>query len=98
MPDTDHLQHLCERLAARIRAEFVTFEGHTVRVDAGDAGMIYVAIRDAKREVELGEELSSQLESLLERELDDEPEQLDFAISLGSTNKDLLLQIEVREV
>ena len=99
MPD-DHqeLKHLCEKLTDRIRSQWPTYDGHTVRADAGDAGMIYVALRGAKREREAAEQLGGEIESLLAHELADEPEELDFAISVGSTNKDLLLQIELRYV
>lgn len=100
MPDEkqERLKHLSDKLTERIRSEWPTFEGHDVRADAGDPGMIYVALRGAKRDLDAGEQLSAKLESLLGRELDEEPEDVDFAISLGSTNKDLLLQIELRYV
>lgn len=100
MPDKkqEYLKHLCEKLTERIRSRWPTFEGHDVRADAGDPGMIYVALRGAKRDPDAGEALSSKLESLLGRELDEKPDAVDFAISLGSTNEDLLLQIELRYV
>ncbi|QDG50339.1 hypothetical protein FIV42_06210 [Persicimonas caeni] len=94
----EHLKHLSEKLAERIRSEWPTYGGHDVRADAGDPGMIYVALRGAKRDFDAGEAFSGELESLLDGELDGEPEAIDFAISLGSTNKDLLLQIELRYV
>jgi hypothetical protein len=97
MPE-DYLAQLCQKLAGRIGSEWPTFQDHALRADAGDAGMIYVALRGAKRDVEAGEELSSELASLLEDELDEEPKNIDFAISIGSGNNDLLLQIELRYV
>jgi hypothetical protein len=96
-PD-DHLKNLCKELASRIQAERPMFEDHEVRADAGDAGMIYVALRGAKRELDAGEQLSDELASLIEGELDAEPKDIDFAISVGSGNKDLLFQIELRYV
>jgi hypothetical protein len=99
MPD-DRLKHLCQKLASRIETEWPIVDGHTLRADAGDAGMIYVALRGAKGDLEAGDKLSGELESLLSDALDEEPgdRELDFAISVGSGNKDLLLQIELRYV
>jgi hypothetical protein len=92
------LKQRCDEIAERIQQAYASYEGHAVRVDSGDAGMIYVALRDARRQPELGERLGAKLEALLEEEIDGESEELDFAISLGSGNRDLLLQVEVRYV
>ncbi|MFU8804180.1 MAG: hypothetical protein ACNA8W_10255 [Bradymonadaceae bacterium] len=97
MANHNPLSTIAEELASSIADEFPTFEDYKVRVDAGEAGMIYVALREAKAKLDLGEELSTALEAHLDRELGDRARDIQFAISLGSGNRDLLLQIELRQ-
>lgn len=90
------LEQLCDGLAARINDELPTFGGFDVRADAGEPGLVYVALRGAKREVEAGEKLARRLETLVEEVLDETEDEFGFALSIGAGMRDLLLQIEVR--
>lgn len=95
--DEEYLEHLCERLANQIHAEIPHQGDYAVRADAGDPGLIYVALRGAKRDRDAGEQLADRVSSLLDRELAEEPRELEYALSMGAGNKDLLLQVDVRE-
>lgn len=92
------LKALSDRLASRLQDDFPRYEGEDVRVDAGDPGMIYVAIRGARRQPELGHSLAEEISGVTEDVLAKTPMDVDFAVSLGAGNDDLLLQIELREV
>ncbi len=94
---TTELELRAHRIAENIGEKHPTFEGFDVRADAGEPGMVYVALRQAKREVRAGERFAGKLESLVKSEIDDASSELGFAISLGQGNQDLLLQIELRE-
>lgn len=98
MSDTDRLKALADDIAERLGAKYASFSGYDVRADAGDAGMIYVALRGAKRDRDAGEAFADQVGALVERTLDEAADSIDFAVSLGAGNKDLLLQIELRQV
>ena len=98
MADSRDLRALSEQVADRLRADFPEYDGRDVRVDAGDPGMVYVAIREAKRQPELGRSLADEMSTAIEDALSDSPIAVEFAISLGAGNEDLLLQIELREV
>lgn len=87
-------EELCEDIAREINDEFQEFEGYEVRADAGSLGVIYVAIREAKHEIALGEKLADRLAPILEQQL--EGRDLDFGVSLGTGDEDLLLQVQIR--
>jgi len=89
------LDELCEEIAARINDEVPTFGGYDVRADAGSLGAIYIALREAQHELETGEQLADRVAPILDDEL--ENRDLDYAISLGAGDEDLLLQVEVRK-
>lgn len=93
----EDLHALCQKITTQIAEDHPIFKGFDVRADAGEPGMIYVALRGAKREIAAGEELAKALESLLEPMIDMAKLNVDFAISLGRGNRDLLLQIELRQ-
>lgn len=92
------LRELCERLAEGIEERWAEFEGHAVRADAGEAGMIYVALRGAKGELQVGEALAEKLDPWLEERLDAHSDSLGFAVSIGRSDRDLLLQVDVRSL
>ncbi len=96
MSDQTHLDELAQAIVARMRGDVASFQGHAVRADAGEAGMIYVALRGAKRDRDAGEALAARISGLVEAALADEAQAVDFAVSLGQGDKDLLLQIELR--
>lgn len=96
MSDASNLRELCERLAKELREEWPEFEGHSVRADAGDAGKIYVALREARHEREVGEEFAEKLEPWLVDRLAERAGAYDFAVSVGRSDRDLLLQVDVR--
>ncbi|MGM0556389.1 MAG: hypothetical protein ACQEVA_08440 [Myxococcota bacterium] len=98
MSEDIDLKELSERIATEFRAEYPRYEGEDVRVDAGDPGMIYVALRGARRQPELGRALADEVAGLVEGLLAESPLDVDFAVSLGAGDEDLLLQIELREV
>lgn len=87
-------QELCESIATQINEQIPQFDGHQVRADAGSSGAIYVALRGARSDISAGERLADRLAPLIEGQI--EGRNLDFAVSLGSGDEDLLLQIEVR--
>ena len=91
----EKLHSMGDEIAGRINAEVSTFEGFEVRADAGEAGMVYVALRGAKRELEAGERLAKRLSDLVEGVIEKD-EALDFGLGMGRGNKDLLLRIELR--
>lgn len=91
------LDQVCEGLARRINDGCPTFEGFDVRADAGEPGLVYVALRRAKRQSEVGEIFADRVAELVEDALDEEDDEFGFAISIGAGMRDLLLQIEVRE-
>lgn len=91
-----NLDAAAERVANRIRRQFSHFRDYAVRADAGGDGMVYVALRQARRDVAAGERLADQLTPVISETLDAEPDRLDFAISLGSGDEDLLLLVEIR--
>lgn len=88
------LTHLGDRVAGAIAAKYKEFKGFRLRADAGEPGMIYVALREAKKSPAVGEELSAALDALVEGEL--EGEAVDFALSMSFGSRDLVLQIELR--
>ena len=88
---------ICRELAAKINDELGEFSGFDTRADAGEPGMIYVALRGAKKEVEEGEKFADEIAAIIEDDLADRGDELPFAISVGAGNKDLLLQIEIRQ-
>lgn len=88
---TDQLEALCRAVADRIGDEIEQFEGFDVRADAGEPGMIYVALRDAKDRRDVGERFAEQVASVVEEETGE------FALSVGAGDSDLLLQIEIRQ-
>lgn len=90
------LEHICEGLARRINDEFPTFQGFDTRADAGEPGLVYVALRGAKHDTEVGEAFADRVADLVEVALDAEEDRLRFAVSIGAGMRDLLLQIEVR--
>jgi hypothetical protein len=98
MSDDADLKALSTRVAEQLRVEYSRYEEHDVRVDSGDPGMVYVAIRRARRQPELGRALADEVGAEIERVLSASPIDVDFAISMGTGNEDLLLQIELREV
>jgi hypothetical protein len=98
MSETVDLEALSQQIADAIGREFSNFDGNDVRADAGDPGMIYVAIRGARRESDLGRALANEMSSTIEQQLAESPRDVEFAISLGAGNDDLLLRIELREV
>lgn len=89
-----NLEQIGRRIADRIGAELDEFGGHAVRADAGKPGMIYVALRGAKGDVELGGQFAERVGELVDELLEDR--QAAFAVSMGAGDDDLLLQIEVR--
>lgn len=90
----EDIDQLCEGIASTINDEIPEYEGYDVRADAGSLGAIYVALREARQEIAVGEDLADRVAPILEREL--EGRELDFSVSLGTGDQDLLLQIEVR--
>ena len=87
------IDELCRSLAARIGDEFPQFEGYDLRADAGSAGTVYVALREAKHDTAAGERLADELTEHIEDEL--AGDDLDFALGLGAGDDDLLLRIEL---
>ncbi|MFW5968694.1 MAG: hypothetical protein ACOCV2_14310 [Persicimonas sp.] len=96
MPDTSELRELCERLVEELREQWPKYEGHRVRADAGDPGKIYVALREARGEQAVGEAFAEQLDPWLLERLDEQPGAYAFAVSIGRSDRDLLLQVDVR--
>ena len=94
MTDAPDLSRLADELAARIQQELPTFEGRDLRADAGEGGIIYIALRRAKKAPEAGERLAARLEHLLDAALEGTPAA--YAISLGRGDRDLLFHIELR--
>ena len=92
------LDQFCDELASSINESLPTFEGHDLRADAGESGMIYVALRGAKKKTDLGESLAERIAAIADDAIAAEDHPIDFAISMGRGNKDLLLQIECRVV
>lgn len=90
------LGDFCARLADRINEEVDAFQGRDLRADAGETGMVYIALRNAKGRDDLGEGLADRIAGIVEDELDALDEPIGFAISLGRGNRDLLLQVECR--
>lgn len=94
--NTEPLANFAQTLAKAIGDRWPQFGGVDLRADAGEPGMIYVALRGARRQPELGEKLAEKIENLA-AELSERGEAaIAVAISLGRGNKDLLLQIECR--
>ena len=91
-----YLAQFGARLAKAINDEISTFKGHKLRADAGEPGMIYVALRGAKKETALGQSLADKVGQIADRLIADEDQPIDCAISMGRGNRDLLLQIECR--
>lgn len=89
------LDDVSEQIAGKINSEFSEFEGFDVRADAGSLGAVYVALRQAQTEYETGERFADEVAPILEREL--EGTGLDFAVSMGAGDEDMLLQIEIRQ-
>ncbi len=91
------LQSIAETIARRVNDELSPFEGFDLRADAGEPGMVYVALRGAKKEAEVGERLATKLAALVADVLEKSDEKgLDFALAMGRGNKDLLLRVEVQ--
>jgi hypothetical protein len=88
------LSRLGDQVAGAISQQYPEFKGFRLRADAGEPGMIYGALREAKRSPGVGEELSAALDALIEQEL--KGEAVDFALSMGFGSRDLVLQIELR--
>ena len=87
------LEEQSEVLAAKIGAAFSQFEGLAVRADAGEEGRIFVALRKAKKEREKAERFAKVLHELVEQESGP----LDFRLSQGAGDKDLLFLVELIE-
>ena len=91
----EDLDELCEEIARRINDEIDAFGGYELRADAGSIGTVYVALREAKHDTDTGEQLADRLTPIARAVLRDS--NLDFAISLGAGDDDLLLQLKVRK-
>lgn len=91
-----NLEQISEKIAGEIQSGFVAFEGYDVRADAGESGMIYVALRGAKKETDLGERFADGVGRLVEGRLEEMNVEVDFAVSMGRGMRDLLLQVELR--
>lgn len=93
---SDDLQRIGPSVAGAISETYKEFEGFKLRCDPGEPGMIYVALRGAKREAAAGERLAEKLDALVRAELAKEQgASFEHTISMGRGDKDLLLRIEL---
>ncbi|TXD44752.1 hypothetical protein FRC96_00055 [Lujinxingia vulgaris] len=93
---SENLQRIGQQVAAAISQNGSEFEGFMLRCDPGEPGMIYVALRGAKRETAVGERLAEKLDALVGAELAKEQDlSLTHTILMGRGDKDLLLRVEI---
>ncbi|RAL20016.1 hypothetical protein DL240_19105 [Lujinxingia litoralis] len=90
------MQTLSQQVAEAIARQFTEFEGHALRCDAGEPGMIYVALRGAKRDAQAGERLAGELDRLVRAELARAGATACApTIMMGRGDKDLLLRVMI---
>lgn len=95
---SDVLQRVGQLVAAAISQSYAEFEGFKLRCDPGEPGMIYVALRGAKREAAAGERLAEKLDRLVGEALAKEQvADLAHIILMGRGDKDLLLRVQISE-
>lgn len=95
---SDVLQRVGHQVADAISQSYAEFEGFKLRCDPGEPGMVYVALRGAKREAAAGERLAEKLDRLVEAELAKEQGgPLTHTILMGRGDKDLLLRVQISE-
>lgn len=88
------LESRAEELVEVMAPDFGRHEGHDVRMDAGEEGAIFVALRGARRELDVAEGLAERLARRLSKELGDE-EGLDFSVALGTGINDAVIRVQL---
>ncbi len=88
------LEERAQALVEELSPGLAKFKGYDVRMDAGEEGAIFVALRDAKRDVAAAEGLAQTLVQRLTAALSDEPA-LDFAVALGTGIKDAVIRVKL---
>ncbi|TXD33886.1 hypothetical protein FRC98_19990 [Lujinxingia vulgaris] len=95
---SEQLQRVGQSVAGVISEKYKEFEGFKLRCDPGEPGMIYVALRGAKREAAAGERLAEKLDALVGAELAKEQgASFEHTILMGRGDKDLLLRVAISE-
>ena len=91
------LSDLSRYVANALTQAYSEFRGCRVRVDAGDPGKVYVALREAKRQPDLGEAFAEEMTSVIDDVIEQSAIDADYSVALGAGHDDLVLQIEIRE-
>ena len=94
VPASDALvDWLCDQLSESLNS----VAGHPVRVDAGEAGQIWLAVRDAADDPDAEHGLMQALEARLDALHDDAPDAFELEVSTGRMEEDLILRCRVLE-